>query len=110
MSKVLNSPIFNGDLIACLRFQDDEVCEIAADEIERLRSEVQTWISHAKTAIWSDSEECKLLTEENAKLRAAISWIVPPFVDEKTPEAELRQRIAFVVADLNRAVLGGDND
>ncbi len=45
---------------------------------------------------------------ENSKLRAAISWIAPPFVDEKTPEAELRQRIAFAVADLNRAAFGGD--
>ncbi len=48
----------------------------AADEIERLRSEVQTWISHTKTAVWSDSEECKFLTEENAKLRAALGSIM----------------------------------
>ncbi len=48
----------------------------AADELERLRSEVQTWISHTKTAVWSDSEECKFLTEENAKLRAALGSIM----------------------------------
>ena len=48
----------------------------AADEIERLRSEVQTWISHTKTAVWSDSEECKFLTEENAKLRAALERVL----------------------------------
>jgi len=44
----------------------------AAAEIERLRAEVQVWINHTKTAVWSDSEECKLLTEENAKLRGDL--------------------------------------
>ena len=45
------------------------------------------------------------LKADNERLRAAISWIEPPFVDEKTPEAELRQRIAFAVADAARAAL-----
>lgn len=44
----------------------------AAAEIERLRAEVETWVRHAKTAIWSDSEECKLLTADNERLRAAL--------------------------------------
>lgn len=52
----------------------------------------------------------KALRAENAKLRAAISWIMPPFVDENTPEEELRQRIAFAVADVNRAALEGPQD
>ena len=39
---------------------------------ERLRAEVQTWQGHARTAIWSDSEECKLLTADNERLRAAL--------------------------------------
>lgn len=38
------------------------------------------------------------------KLEAALSWLQPPFIDEKTPEAELRQRIAFCIADANRAL------
>ena len=44
----------------------------SAAEIEKLRAEVQVWINHTKTAVWSDSEECRLLTEENANLRAAL--------------------------------------
>jgi hypothetical protein len=44
----------------------------AADEIERLRAEVATWQHHARTAIWSDSEECKLLTADNERLREAL--------------------------------------
>ena len=43
----------------------------AAKTIESLRSEVTQWVRHAKTAIWSDSEECKLLTVDNERLRAA---------------------------------------
>lgn len=46
----------------------------AADEIERLRA-------HLKTAIWSDSEECKLLTRINAALLEAptvdVAVVVP---------------------------------
>jgi hypothetical protein len=45
------------------------------------------------------------LVAEIELLRAAVSWIEPPFVDEKTPEAELRQRIAYAVADAKRAAL-----
>lgn len=48
--------------------------------------------------------DAERLTEDE-KLRAAISWIEPPFIDESTPVEELRQRIAFVVADAKRAAL-----
>ena len=41
-------------------------------EVERLRIEVQTWQGHAKAAIWSDGEECKMLTADNERLRAAL--------------------------------------
>ena len=65
----------------------------AADEITRLRAENEKlnksrnkWrqkynklleqhkvtVSQLKAAVWSDSEECKLLTAENEKLRAAL--------------------------------------
>ena len=44
-------------------------------EIERLQADVQTWQGHAKTAIWSDSAECKLLAADNERLRAALEWI-----------------------------------
>lgn len=53
----------------------------AADEIEKLRAEVQVWINHTKTAVWSDSEECKLLTRINAALLEAptvdVEVVVP---------------------------------
>lgn len=37
------------------------------------------------------------------KLRAAISWVSPPFVDENTPRDELLRRIGFLLADAKRA-------
>lgn len=43
-------------------------------EIERLRAEVQTWVNHTKTAVWADSEECKLLAADNERLRAALRY------------------------------------
>jgi hypothetical protein len=45
------------------------------------------------------------LTAELERLRGAISWIEPPFVDEKTPEEELRRRVSYCVADAKRAAL-----
>jgi hypothetical protein len=41
--------------------------------------------------------------EHAEKLRAAVSWLEQPFVDEDTPEREIRQRIAFMIADAERA-------
>ena len=58
----------------------DEITTLRA-EVERLRAEVQTWQGHAKTAVWSDSEECKLLTRINAALLEAptvdVEVVVP---------------------------------
>jgi uncharacterized protein (DUF934 family) len=51
------------------------------------------------------ADEITRLTEEVERLRAAIVWIEPPFVDEFTSAAELRQRIGFCVADAKRAAL-----
>jgi hypothetical protein len=45
------------------------------------------------------ADEITRLTAEVDRIQAALSWISPPFVDERTPEAELRQRIGFCVAD-----------
>lgn len=57
-------------------------------EITTLRAEVETWQRHAKLAIWSDSEECKLLTADNERLRAAL--LSAPTVDIKlvTPDRD----------------------
>ena len=56
----------------------DSMVMITGDEYERLRAEID-------------------------KLRAAIAWIEPPFVDEHTTAQELRQRVNFCVADAKRA-------
>jgi hypothetical protein len=32
---------WDGDIIRALRFQDEEICELAADEIERLRAALE---------------------------------------------------------------------
>jgi hypothetical protein len=45
----------------------------------------------------------KRLRAENLRLRAAISWIEPPFVDEKTSHEELKKRVQFCVQDAARA-------
>lgn len=45
-------------------------------EIVRMRGELQTWINHTKLAVWSDSEECKLLKADNERLRAEVKLIV----------------------------------
>jgi len=63
------------DIVQALRqgsLSKDDYRWEAADEIERLRAEVKTWVNHTKNAVWSDSEECKLLTAEVEKLRAAL--------------------------------------
>ena len=50
-------------------------------EIERLEAEVKVWQGHARTAIWSDSEECKGLTRSNEALLEAptvdVDVVVP---------------------------------
>ena len=48
----------------------------AADRIEQLEAEVKVWQGHAKTAIWSDSEECKFLTARIEQLEAALREII----------------------------------
>ncbi len=49
------------------------------------------------------AQELEIVTRERDALRAAICWVSPPFVDQSTPEAELRQRIMFAVQDASRA-------
>jgi hypothetical protein len=43
--------------------------------------------------------------EENERLRAAISWIEPPFVDSQTSVNELRKRVQLCLVDAKRATL-----
>jgi len=51
------------------------------------------------------AEAISTLLKERDALRAAISWIEPPFVTSETTVNELRKRVGFVVADLKRAAL-----
>jgi len=54
---------------------------IMAKRMQQLEAEVKVWQGHAKTAIWSDSEECKMLTRINAALLEAptvdVDVVVP---------------------------------
>lgn len=56
-----------------------------------------------------DAAEARVdrLAEIASKLDAAIAWLDYPFIDNRTPEAELRQRIGFMMKDAepNRAAL-----
>jgi hypothetical protein len=61
----------------------DPLLAEAAAEIERLRA-------HLKTAIWSDSEECKLLTADNERLRKML-WEVNEQCPEHVPTSLLTQ-------------------
>ncbi len=93
----------------------------AADKIERLRAEVQVWINHTKTAVWSDSEECKLLTRVNAALLEAPTVDIEVVVPDRdygtmTPkdcyEAGLLDGVyqaREAIKAAARAALGGDN-
>jgi hypothetical protein len=47
----------------------------AAYRIEALTAERDQWIQHAKNAVWADSEELKVLTADNARLREALTEI-----------------------------------
>ncbi len=42
--------------------------------------------------------------EQIAKLLAAMDWLDDPFVDKTTPTGEIRSRIAFMIADRDRAL------
>jgi len=64
-------------------------CDKAADRIDTLTAQLEStlkdraeimaerdqWIQHAKNAVWADSEEVKLLTEDNVRLREALETI-----------------------------------
>lgn len=49
-----------------------------------------------------EREKIVLAAERLEQLMAAISWVLPPFVDEDTPEAELRKRVRYLVEDATR--------
>lgn len=75
----------------------------SGDLVERLRTSVT--VDAIVLAAAQAADRIEALEAENERLRAAISWIEPPFMDDKTPESELRSRIEFCVADAKRAAL-----
>jgi hypothetical protein len=69
------------DLVKRLRADNDKsfvetLCGEAADRIEALTAERDQWIQHAKNAVWADSEEVKLLTADNARLRKVLECLL----------------------------------
>jgi hypothetical protein len=100
---------------------DDTINSLRA-EVERLRAEVQTWQGRAKAAIWSDSEECKMLTRINAALLEAPTVDVDVVVPDRdysamTPkdcyEAGLLDGVyqaREAIKAATRAALGEDSD
>lgn len=69
------------DVYAAAREEYRKKIAEQAARIEQLEAEVEVWMNHTKTAVWSDSEECKMLTRINAALIEAptvdINVVVP---------------------------------
>ena len=51
----------------------------------KLLEQHKVTVSQLKAAVWSDSEECKLLTAENERLRAALREIAEGGVSDHPP-------------------------
>jgi len=56
-------------------------------------------------ALATKDAELSALRREVERLRGAISWVSPPFVDANTTVAELRKRVGFLLTDADRAAL-----
>ena len=58
-------------------------------ENDKLREEVKVWQNHTKTAVWSDSEECKFLSAEVERLKEKCdkqAMILRRFSPENYPD------------------------
>lgn len=73
--------------------------------IARLRDDDTDPVMLRQAADLIEAQAAKLEAEVS-KLRGAISWIEPPFVDATTSHDELKKRVGFCVADAKRAALG----
>jgi regulator of replication initiation timing len=74
-------------------------CSDARREIERLQAQL-------KTAVWADSEECRMLTDENEKLRAQLGPCGgdPSRCGRETCKCFLEQTIAQLQRELKEAL------
>ena len=76
------------------------------DVVERLRRYAPATTKPSVAKIMDEAaDEIEALRAERDGLRAAISWIEEPFIDESTPESELRNRVKFCAQDAARATL-----
>lgn len=87
-----------------------------AEKLERMLPDAVDygWLYHCHEALAIlpiVNARLDAVEKERDALRGAISWIEPPFVDGNTSKKEMRQRIAFAVADAERAqTLGGNHE
>jgi len=82
----------------------------SSDLVERLRAfdynvDIAMFYDKDPECVSEAADRIEALEAENKRLRGAISWIEPPFVDENTPAAELRSRIGFCIADAALAAM-----
>lgn len=99
--------------MACETEREREADELLREELRRLAIEM-----HLRCYIhvpnWKPSTTARGLVSQIDnmvagmmanidRLKAAISWIEPPFVDAETSPDELRRRVDFAVADAKRS-------
>lgn len=86
----------------------EELRGLAIEIHRRCYSHVPQWkpSSSARGLVSQIDNMVAGLRDDLGKLRGAISWIEPPFVDDDTTDAELRKRVGFAVKDA-RSLKGG---
>jgi len=85
----------------------------AARGITTKRMEMKAEIASLIADRAAQAERMARLDEALGKMRAAVTWISAPFVDENTTLEELRKRVAFCVSDAAlaaRALSQGGSD
>ena len=85
----------------------DMIDEMISQHIENWPKPKQfkTAVALLGKTLAASRDEVIALAERVMRMRAAISWIERPFVDDQTSEAELRRRIKCCVDDAARAAL-----
>ncbi|MDF1599671.1 hypothetical protein PZ895_07765 [Mesorhizobium sp. YIM 152430] len=86
---------------------DDLVRELRMRAKNHANRPTRELCERAVAALEAQAKEIEALRSANDALRAAISWIEPPFVDDLTPHQELRFRVNQCVKDAKRTALKG---